>query len=126
MTSHNPDNLPDEVIGVADGWRLLNKDEIQNKRTLEHISIWSRNNQDWEKHCAGSARNFTYRTRLSPQVLASLRSGYSLPTSPCHPGAKATTTYVLVPTWGLVLMTLGSLAAIGILLFLLTHLKDLQ
>lgn len=28
MKTHNPDNLTDTQIGVAEGWRLLNEDEV--------------------------------------------------------------------------------------------------
>jgi len=72
---HNPDNLTGEQVGVGQGWRLLDKDEIKDEdgaREITHeIELWDEvnwNSTGW----VGALRNRTYRTKLSREALASL------------------------------------------------------
>lgn len=71
-TGHNPDNLTEEQVGVKDGWRLLDLDEIK-PRKLSVAESWLENIKEWSPHYySGSSRNITYRTKFSRSKLAAL------------------------------------------------------
>lgn len=79
---HNPDGLTPEQVGVSNGWRLLDEDEIQTSATfVDHIiscrlssgawgSLWY-NGTDFEN---------TYRTQLTREQLAEARKGQNATT----------------------------------------------
>lgn len=69
---HNPRNAPDSVIGLSEGWRLLDKDEIKN-RAKHHASIQSWSGHRWEGECFGNEPFSTYRTKLTREELAQLK-----------------------------------------------------
>lgn len=72
---HNPDGLTPEQVDVADGWRLLDEDEIlpYPQRRLVDIQIWylTWDTGPWQ----GSIKTQTYRTKLSREALAEARKG---------------------------------------------------
>lgn len=78
---HNPDKLTDEQIGVSDGWRLLDEDEIDSnhpKEARQH-ECWDVELKKWRGLCTADFKAFTYRTKLTR---AELRSARGLPPEP--------------------------------------------
>lgn len=77
--AHNPDNLSQEQVGVADGWRLLDVDEVKNvpEVFLRDIQLWLGTKWDGTKW-RGAGVGDTYRTRLSR---VELRKARGLPDS---------------------------------------------
>lgn len=73
-TGHNPDKLTEEQVGVKDGWRLLDEDEIVGfgcgYERLGHVDCWSCG--QWQPGNRGICNSATYRTRLSREELAEL------------------------------------------------------
>lgn len=70
--SHNPDGLTPEKYGAAEGYRLLDEDEIKN-RSLCHFGIELWDGSEWKKiGYTGSSIKVTYRTRLSREELVKL------------------------------------------------------
>lgn len=71
---NNPDKLTDEEVGVANGWRLLDEDEIVGVwcgyERLGHVDCWSCG--QWQPGNRGICNEATYRTRLSREELAAL------------------------------------------------------
>ena len=65
---HNPDKLTEEQVGVKDGWRLLDEDELceRQKRCCE---MWG---SGWFEGYGGWHGDRTYRTRLSRSELVAL------------------------------------------------------
>jgi hypothetical protein len=73
---HNPDKLTDEQVGVAEGWRLLDEDEIVEVLNDENdVEGYCRFNSDilWFGGYYGSSGSITYRTRLTREELAKAR-----------------------------------------------------
>lgn len=73
--AHNPDFLSDEQVGVSEGWRLLDEDEITSR-----IPDFSANKCDqwlsvsgWTDGGYGTLRDATYRTRLTRAELRKAR-----------------------------------------------------
>lgn len=87
---HNPDNLTPEQVGVEDGWRLLDEDEVPECQDMEYqgMQAWTgpKGLKTWNPDYYGVLRHLTYRTRLSRPEL---RAARGLPpiseTSECKP-----------------------------------------
>lgn len=82
-TPHNPDSLTPEQYGAADGWRLLDDDEIRHEKrgglNYAPFSVFSWN-RGWEAGiCYADSRAVTYRTKLTR---AELREGRGIPEQP--------------------------------------------
>lgn len=85
--AHNPNNLTPEQVGVADGWRLLDEDEIIRIIGSGEVQAWDDQGTGFKWHVhnwgsipfRGSNRDYTYRTRLSR---AELRKARGLPEEP--------------------------------------------
>jgi len=79
VSAHNPDNLTPEQVGVSDGWRLLDEDEITDAADqiggIEafELGAWASNAPHGY---IGNVDGITYRTRLSR---AELRKARGLP-----------------------------------------------
>lgn len=71
LVPHNPDNLTPEIIGVEEGYRLLDRDEIKEATSIRGIDMWDMG--VWWKACAGSSLEYTYRTKLTREQLAEMR-----------------------------------------------------
>lgn len=70
---HNPDNLTPKQVGVSDGYRLLDEDEIK-ERKLEYKEIEAWVCSCWSKEeFVGESNVMTYRTKLSREQLARLK-----------------------------------------------------
>ena len=70
--SHNPDNLTGEQVGVNDGWRLLDEDEIRDDcGVLGEIRVFV--DDSWDSGCVGWDHSATYRTKLSREELRKAR-----------------------------------------------------
>lgn len=75
--THNPDGLTPEQVGVTDGWRLLDEDEIIKHYVLNFfgIELWkcgrwdAANGNTWK----GNSKTYTYRTRLTRAELRKAR-----------------------------------------------------
>lgn len=74
---HNPDALTDSQIGIADGWRLLDEDEVGTGTKilggLRELDMYYRSNQQWQSFNSGCDKGMTYRTRLSRAELRKAR-----------------------------------------------------
>jgi len=74
--AHNPDQLTPEQVGVSDGYRLLDVDEIKDRQKM-HIHIEARNKRGgyWltSYRSFGNDPQITYRTRLTREQLAKLK-----------------------------------------------------
>lgn len=72
---HNPGNLTDAQVGVADGWRLLDEDEVikvHGFHVLDDIEM--RRGDEWcDQGHEGYNTRATYRTRLSRAELRNAR-----------------------------------------------------
>lgn len=69
--AHNPAGLTSEQIGVAEGWRLLDEDEIEERNLHFEIQKWSE--EKWDSTAwAGNDTLGTYRTKMSRSELAKL------------------------------------------------------
>ena len=71
---HNPHNFTPEQYGKADGYRLLDKDEIfvrDNKDDL--IEVFWASTHLWGVGCNCGALTMTYRTKLSRKELAKVK-----------------------------------------------------
>ncbi len=67
--AHNPDNLTDEQVGVADGWRLLRKSELSGFTPTGaevQFKLGYRQRDKWERIIFSPLvdDDFTYRTRV--------------------------------------------------------------
>lgn len=72
-TLHNPDNVTWIQLQACDGWRLLNKDEIKDRRNPGPIFTWLNTKGQWcEDQMCGSDSTLTYRTKLCRADLANL------------------------------------------------------
>ncbi len=73
---HNPDKLTEEQVGVKDGWRLLEWEEIKSisvESKKKGLEFWGIMSLTWKRPDGGPANNdSTYRTRLSREELAAL------------------------------------------------------
>lgn len=75
---HNPDNLTPGQVGVSEGYRLLNLDEIENipdsaKKTSD-VHKWDCERKQWD--CSGwygQLPNRTWRTKLTREELKKAR-----------------------------------------------------
>lgn len=74
---HNPDKLTEEQVGVADGWRLPEWDEIDGlngEKKVSALEYFNLKLTEWHNADVCCAyRKFTYRTKLSREELAALR-----------------------------------------------------
>lgn len=74
---HNPDNLTPEQVGVEDGWRLLDEDEVPECQDMEYqgMQAWTgpKGLKTWNPDYYGVLRHLTYRTRLSRPELQAAR-----------------------------------------------------
>ena len=74
---HNPDNLTPKQVGVSEGYRLLDEDEIKDRTSNLCIEKWvvtSFKNPYWDdSRYQGNDTYLTYRTRLSREQLARLK-----------------------------------------------------
>jgi len=74
---HNPDKLTEEQVGVADGWRLPEWDDIRwlnGENKVSALYCWHRRGCCWERPGIGACESScTYRTKLSREELAALR-----------------------------------------------------
>lgn len=69
---HNPDNLTE--WGQADGWRLLDEDEIPDCGVAPmECSFWSRYAEDWDSTGCVFLKLYTIRTKLTREELAAKR-----------------------------------------------------
>lgn len=71
---HNPAKLTEDQVGIKEGWRLLERDEIK-ERVMDlgkgKLQVWIRGNQAWrEGWYQGSDESCIYRTKLSRADLA--------------------------------------------------------
>lgn len=84
---HNPDNLTPEQYGKAEGWRLLDEDEVtkEGQPFIDVIARWS--NKAWSNGANGHWGNITYRTKLSR---AELRKARGLPEETLSQDARST------------------------------------
>jgi hypothetical protein len=77
VPAHNPDNLTPEQVGVSEGYRLLDEDEIKDRASNLCIEKWvvtSFKNPYWDdSRYQGNYTYLTYRTRLSREQLAKLK-----------------------------------------------------
>lgn len=70
---HNPGKLTEDQVGVKDGWRLLTREEIENRNRFDKplskddIQILS---DGWLKGGCGASLNQTYRTKQPPGYFA--------------------------------------------------------
>lgn len=70
---HNPDGLTNEQVGIVEGWRLLDEDEIiPNNNALEEIESWDITGWDNEGFF-GANQSMTYRTKLTREELKQKR-----------------------------------------------------
>jgi hypothetical protein len=72
---HNPDNLTPEQVGVSEGWRLLESDEIHGELSLDDVGGWACGSKEWNG-CFGHGdmwKSITYRTKLSRAELRKAR-----------------------------------------------------
>ena len=59
-SGHNPDKLTEEQVGVKDGWRLFEADEIiLEGRYLDGIEFWDETK--WLNGCHGDSKRVPYR-----------------------------------------------------------------
>lgn len=68
----NPDGLTLEQIGVADGWRPLDENEITQEIDTDLVECWACIEKTWDS-CVGHGAmwsSITYRTKLSRTDLA--------------------------------------------------------
>lgn len=89
--AHNPDHLTPEQVGVSDGWRLLDEDEVEygGNPLAEGVSRWWYHGAYWQDGWSGQEKVNTYRTRLSR---AELRKARGLdPVSPSPPSTETGT-----------------------------------
>lgn len=71
---HNPHQLTEEQVGVKDGWRLLDKEEIINRRNMkcsgptQYIQIYNdiSNPPRWTSCAVGNLIGECYRTKRPP------------------------------------------------------------
>lgn len=70
---HNPDGLTPEQVGVSDGWRLLDEDEIVTGYRVAYRAIEIYANNGWLDNASGNWRSVTYRTCLTREELAKAR-----------------------------------------------------
>lgn len=71
---HNPDGLTPERVGVVDGWRLLDEDEIGGDKSVKELYCYSIHaTTGWYDNCVGNLPHLTYRTKLSRADLATER-----------------------------------------------------
>lgn len=77
---HNPDNLTDEQVGISEGYRLLNEDEIGPSDQVScdgfvEIEWYNTCDSVWDKTgWCGSVAQHTYRTKLTPKQLEKLKN----------------------------------------------------
>lgn len=89
-TQPNPENVPENLIGYEDGWRLLEDsekpDNVPNLPFLECIERLKEGR--WVGNCRANQKHITYRTKLTRAELRRLRN---LPPDivPLHEGKKA-------------------------------------
>jgi len=91
-TPHNPDNLTPEQIGVAEGWRLLDEDEIGPNNGKATCQPWLKpfgsNPGMWGNlNYVGQSPELTYRTRLTREELSAARG---LPPAPASHVSEST------------------------------------
>lgn len=75
-TPHNPDNLTPEQVGVSDGWRLLDVDEVNsdfNKSNNRSAEKWFHIAHGWHGFWLGTDDKSTYRTKLTRTQLREAR-----------------------------------------------------
>ncbi len=68
---HNYDDLTPDIVGVNEGYRLLNRDEIKKGPTIRSIERYYQGG--WLEDCAGSQIVYSYRTKLTREQLAEKR-----------------------------------------------------
>lgn len=78
MKPHNPDELTPEQVGVSDGYRLLDEDEIKERGDgcfeIEYSAVDSHTKQQfWFGPAWGCHEALTYRTKLTREELAKLK-----------------------------------------------------
>lgn len=76
MKPHNPDNLTPEQVGVSEGWRLLDEDEVTgaSNREIDGIQLFLRGREWWgDSNLSGNGNHVTYRTKLTREELAEKR-----------------------------------------------------
>ena len=73
-TPHNPDHLTPEQVGVAQGWRLLDEDEVVTSMRIQVFvcEYWTALKY-WTAHGPGYHKDKTYRTPLTRTELRSAR-----------------------------------------------------
>lgn len=96
MPEHNPHRLTNERVGIRDGWRLLNTDEVglqfRSPCPAVRINRWHPLRKSWTTTpFRGTSTKSTYRTQFTVQELAAIRlaavasqssSGYVIPHNP--------------------------------------------
>lgn len=89
MKQHNYDNLTPEQVGVSEGWRLLDEDEIIQSYPTEYngLQAWTSFNdtKSWHPDFCGASSGTTYRTKLAR---AELRVARGLPPESEQNGAE--------------------------------------
>lgn len=74
---HNPDGLTPEQVGVSEGWRLLDEDEIRESTPIAVIRMWTHltTPHGWTAGgvTAGELTEYTYRTKLNRADLRKAR-----------------------------------------------------
>lgn len=75
--THSPHNLTADQIGTAQGWRLLDADEIvSGAPDLQQIEAWVAERGRWSSKLrfAGNEPSITFRTQLTRKQLAVIRN----------------------------------------------------
>lgn len=60
---HNPNKLTEDQVGVKDGWRLLEADELYERPPTYDIQAWIRDEALWDEGYSGCLETETYRTK---------------------------------------------------------------
>lgn len=63
---HNPDKLTEEQVGVSDGWRLLESEEIAERVQAPSIDMWLSPCHRWVGGTTAGSPIVTYRTKMPP------------------------------------------------------------
>jgi len=60
---HNLHGLTEEQVGMKDGWRLLEADELYERPPTYDIQAWIRDGALWDEGYSGCLETETYRTK---------------------------------------------------------------
>ena len=71
---HNPAGLTNKQVGVGDGWRLLDEDEVYSSASAPCVDCWVPRRSEWEPENWGIHKTHAYRTRYTRAELAQARA----------------------------------------------------